>query len=118
VALDAGSGNNTLIGEEGNDLLAGGAGNDTYWFPADSALDSDTVTELAGEGTDLLNFASGTLTKAITLNLSSTFSEPVQHGGPGRAFGDFNPDPVGRGCHRERQRWGQGRYYHRQCPGQ
>ncbi len=55
--LDGGSGNDTLIGGAGDDALVGGpgidalfgnAGNDVYYV--DDAL--DTVTELAGEGTD------------------------------------------------------------------
>jgi trimeric autotransporter adhesin len=42
------SGNNVLNGGTGVDVMAGGAGDDTYQL--DSA--SETVTELAGEGTD------------------------------------------------------------------
>ncbi|MBR8829803.1 MAG: hypothetical protein N5P05_001242 [Chroococcopsis gigantea SAG 12.99] len=72
------SGNNTLIANDGNDNLNGGAGNDTIWggagndtvnggLGADSlvggagndsyTLDNagDTVTEIAGEGTDSLS---------------------------------------------------------------
>ena len=46
--LAGGAGNDTLNGGAGNDSMAGGAGDDS--FAVDSS--SDTVTELAGEGTD------------------------------------------------------------------
>ncbi len=41
-------GDDTLYGAAGNDTLIGGDGNDTYIIDAPG----DTVTELAGEGTD------------------------------------------------------------------
>ncbi|MBN3922907.1 cadherin-like domain-containing protein [Nostoc sp. NMS4] len=49
--LDGGDGNDFLDGGTGNDSLIGGAGNDTY------AVDniSDTITESANAGTDLVN---------------------------------------------------------------
>jgi Ca2+-binding RTX toxin-like protein len=48
--LDGGAGDDILIGGAGNDTLIGGAGDDQYLL--DSAL--DLVTELAGEGDDLV----------------------------------------------------------------
>jgi Ca2+-binding RTX toxin-like protein len=49
--LDGGAGNDTLDGGAGADLMKGGTGNDVYYV--DSA--SDVVTELANQGTDLVN---------------------------------------------------------------
>jgi len=46
--LSGGTGNDQIDGGAGSDTMVGGAGNDTYIV--DSTL--DTVTELAGEGTD------------------------------------------------------------------
>lgn len=48
--LTGGAGNDTLDGGEGNDTLLGGSGDDTYVIDADG----DVVTELAGEGADLV----------------------------------------------------------------
>lgn len=45
--LQGGDGNDTLNGGQGSDSMAGGAGDDVYY-----AFNDDTVTELAGEGTD------------------------------------------------------------------
>jgi Ca2+-binding RTX toxin-like protein len=49
--LEGGEGNDSLAGGEGADRMSGGVGDDTY-FASDA---SDVVTELAGEGTDLVN---------------------------------------------------------------
>ena len=68
------SGNNALNGGTGADTLIGGAGDDTY--TVDNA--SDAVTELAGEGTDLVS-ASVTFTlssnvESLTLSGSSALN--------------------------------------------
>jgi hypothetical protein len=49
--LTGGAGNDTLNGAAGADTLIGGAGNDTY--TVDNV--GDVITELSGEGTDLVN---------------------------------------------------------------
>nr|WP_275672481.1 calcium-binding protein [Thermomonas alba] len=51
--LTGGGGNDTLDGGTGNDTMLGGAGNDTYVVNATG----DVVTELASEGTDLIQSA-------------------------------------------------------------
>jgi Ca2+-binding RTX toxin-like protein len=59
--LTGNSGNNVLNGGLGNDTLAGGLGNDTYFIN----VATDIVTELAGQGTDLIQ-------SAITYSLVDT----------------------------------------------
>jgi Ca2+-binding RTX toxin-like protein len=75
-SLTGGNGNDSLYGDAGNDTLTGGAGddmltgstgNDVYVFNANTALGTDTVTEVAGEGTDRLNFSGSN--SSITVNL-------------------------------------------------
>ena len=60
--LNGGAGNDTLVGGVGIDTLAGGTGDDVYVVETGA----DRVTELAGEGTDLVqvavNLAGGTWT--------------------------------------------------------
>ena len=51
--LTGNNGNNVLDGGLGNDILAGGLGNDTYVIN----VATDIVTELAGQGTDLIKTA-------------------------------------------------------------
>ncbi len=51
--LTGNAGNNVLSGGTGNDTMAGGAGDDTYVVDAAG----DVVTEVAGEGTDLVQSA-------------------------------------------------------------
>ncbi|MFT7571548.1 MAG: Ca2+-binding RTX toxin-like protein, partial [Paracoccaceae bacterium] len=53
--ITGGAGNDTIDGGIGDDAMSGGAGNDSY--TVDSAL--DTVTELAGEGTDTISTGLG-----------------------------------------------------------
>lgn len=58
--LDGGAGADTLVGGGGDDVLAGGAGSDVYVIDAGSA----TITELAGEGTDVVRTALSAFTLA------------------------------------------------------
>ena len=50
-SLTGGAGNDSLNGNAGADTMVGGAGNDTYFVDNTS----DVTTELASEGTDLVN---------------------------------------------------------------
>jgi Ca2+-binding RTX toxin-like protein len=65
--LDGGAGTDTLTGGAGNDTLTGEAGDDTYSFDTDSALGTDTLNEVFGFGTDLLDFTASS--NALTVNL-------------------------------------------------
>jgi Ca2+-binding RTX toxin-like protein len=70
--LEAGTGNDTLNGGAGNDRLTGGGGNDVYGIDADVDLGTDTINEVAlTGGTDTLDFRS-TSGKNIAINLSLT----------------------------------------------
>jgi serralysin len=71
-----GAGNDTLTGASGNDTLQGEDGNDIYLFDVDSALGTDTLTESASGGVDLLNFAA-TTTVPLSVNLSQAASQTV-----------------------------------------
>jgi Ca2+-binding RTX toxin-like protein len=66
-ALIGGDGNDTLISDAGNDTLTGEAGDDTYTFDTDTALGTDTLNEVFGFGTDLLDFTASS--NALTVNL-------------------------------------------------
>ncbi|MCC6233547.1 MAG: hypothetical protein IT580_12930, partial [Verrucomicrobiales bacterium] len=83
--LVGGAGADTLIGlggpdrlegGAGNDSLSGGSGDDVYLFDADSALGSDTITELAGGGIDTLDF-SATATLGVVVDLSAALPQVV-----------------------------------------
>ena len=52
--LNGGAGNDTLAGGAGIDTLIGGSGDDTYVVVSVADVVADVVTELAGEGTDLI----------------------------------------------------------------
>ncbi|MFN7805549.1 MAG: M10 family metallopeptidase C-terminal domain-containing protein, partial [Planctomycetaceae bacterium] len=78
-SLNGAGNNDTLTGGLGDDTLAGGSGNDSYIYLANAALGSDTLVELAGEGIDLITFAT-TTTKAVTLNLGLTTTQTVTTG--------------------------------------
>jgi Ca2+-binding RTX toxin-like protein len=66
---------NVITGGAGNDTLAGGTGNDNYLFDADTNLGTDTLTETATGGTDLLDFT-GT-SAGVTLDLSLATAQVV-----------------------------------------
>ena len=80
VTFDGGAGNDVakggaetdlLNGGAGNDTLSGGKGDDTYLFGDADAPETDTVAELASEGTkDLLDFSA--VTGAVVVNLGTT----------------------------------------------
>jgi Ca2+-binding RTX toxin-like protein len=71
--LSGGAGNDTMIGGGGVDTMIGGTGNDTYTV----AAATDVVTELAGEGTDLIQ-SSITLTLVANVeNLTLTGTSAI-----------------------------------------
>ena len=80
VVLDGGAGKDLLlgtanadylIGGAGDDILRGGNGNDFYLFDADTNLGSDVLIELAGGGTDTIDFRA-TESQEITINLGDS----------------------------------------------
>ncbi|MBL8486051.1 MAG: calcium-binding protein [Rhodocyclaceae bacterium] len=72
--MSGGGGNDTLDGGAGADSLVGGAGDD--WFYVDSA--TDTVSENAGEGTDLVRASvTYTLSDADVENLTLAGSAAI-----------------------------------------
>ncbi|MBK8918189.1 MAG: hypothetical protein IPM73_09115 [Betaproteobacteria bacterium] len=86
--LVGGTGNDTLDGGAGNDILQGGLGDDTYTID----VLTDTVTEVAEEGTDLVkvsiatagggyvlgaNLENGTLINAVAYNLTGNALDNV-----------------------------------------
>ena len=68
-SLSGGLGNDVLDGGRGDDQLIGGKGHDTYLFADTGTVETDTLTELASQGTDVLDFSS--LTTAVTVKLTS-----------------------------------------------
>ncbi|WP_279381890.1 MULTISPECIES: M10 family metallopeptidase, partial [unclassified Pseudomonas] len=87
--LTGGAGSDTLDGGAGNDTLIGGTGNDTYIVDSQS----DTVTELAGEGHDVIrssvsytlsaNVEDGTLLGTANLNFAGNALDNVLTGNAG-----------------------------------
>nr|WP_308937254.1 calcium-binding protein [Duganella sp. 1411] len=79
--LTGGAGNDALIGGAGSDVLKGGTGDDTYMV-ADAG---DTVTELAGEGTDIVSTALASYT--LTANVENlAYTGTVGFTGTGNAL--------------------------------
>lgn len=68
--LVGGSGDDVLIGGNGNDALAGGFGSDTYLFAAvaGTIAETDTLTELTDQGTDVLDFSGISTPLAVELS--------------------------------------------------
>jgi Ca2+-binding RTX toxin-like protein len=77
--IDGGAGNDTLEGGADSDLMRGGSGNDVYRFRAAAAAETDTIIELAGQGTDRLDFAALAATTGVTANLASTTTTVATH---------------------------------------
>ena len=81
-SLSGGAGSDTLNGGAGNDTMIGGLGDDTYVVD----VATDVVTELAGEGTDLvqsaITFSLAALTNVENLTLTGT----TAINGTGNAF--------------------------------
>ncbi|MBU3698296.1 calcium-binding protein, partial [Dechloromonas sp.] len=77
--LTGGAGNDTLNGGSGYDTMVGGAGDDIYYV--DSA--SDIVTELAGEGFDVVN-------TTVTLTLAANAEALMLTNGYGSLNGNGN----------------------------
>jgi Ca2+-binding RTX toxin-like protein len=101
-------GNDTLRGENGNDMLNGGAGNDTMIggigddsYYVDSA--SDVVTELAGQGTDVVYstaFAYTLADNVETLSLATSTNSGVYGTGNAQSntiFGNANDNVLNGG---------------------
>ncbi|MEI6643950.1 MAG: calcium-binding protein [Novosphingobium sp.] len=74
-------GNDTINGAAGSDTMVGGQGNDTYFV--ENA--GDVVTELAGEGTDLVNTSISWTLSANVENLTLSGTAAVNGTGNGDA---------------------------------
>jgi Ca2+-binding RTX toxin-like protein len=73
--LNGGAGNDVLDGGAGADTLAGGAGNDTYYYEV-----GDTITELAGEGTDTLYVrGSYTIAAGASIDVVQTYGSSTTY---------------------------------------
>ncbi len=75
------SGDNLIDGGAGNDTMVGGAGNDTY--VVDST--SDSITELTGGGTDLVQSSATFTLGSFVDNLTLTGSGNINATGNGDA---------------------------------
>lgn len=68
-------GDDRILGVEGNDVLIGGLSNDRYVFATATTAETDSVTELPGQGADSLSFAA--LTTSVTVDLASDSAQAV-----------------------------------------
>jgi Ca2+-binding RTX toxin-like protein len=75
--LSGNGGNDTLNGAAGDDQLFGSLGDDTYAFSNPTAAESDSVTEVAGEGTDTLSFQNVTSDVSLSLVMSPAEQQSV-----------------------------------------
>ncbi|MEJ7595030.1 MAG: M10 family metallopeptidase C-terminal domain-containing protein, partial [Planctomycetaceae bacterium] len=66
---------NVITGGAGSDGMAGGGGNDTYVLRAATSAEFDSFVELAGGGTDTLDFSA--LTIALNVDLGSTSNQTI-----------------------------------------
>ena len=82
--LSGGSGNDTLDGGSGSDSMSGGLGNDTYIV--DNA--TDTVNELAGEGTDTVQAVINAYTLGANVE-NMTFIGSGNFSGTGNALNNI-----------------------------
>lgn len=73
--LRGGAGTDWLSGMEGSDSLYGGAGDDKYVFRSAATAELDTIVELAGEGTDTVDFTS--VKSGVRFNLALTGTQNV-----------------------------------------
>jgi Ca2+-binding RTX toxin-like protein len=98
--LNGGAGNDTLVGlgaadtlegGSGSDTVRGGVGNDLYVFRNAAASETDTLVELAGQGTDHLTFGDFAAANPVIVNLTSDTAlathtnRTVQTGAAGQA---------------------------------
>src|SRR5437773_3762346 len=79
--LIGGSGNDVLTGGDGTNALTGGSGDDRYVFG--DGIETDTVNELGGGGTDTLDFTAVTSDLQITSDktIISTIKSSLTQGG-------------------------------------
>lgn len=67
--ISAGGGNDTIRGGAGNDVLAGGLGDDVYTYEIGDGR--DTITEISGEGTDVIRLGQGISIDDLTFTTSA-----------------------------------------------
>ncbi len=68
TTVDGGDGDDVLESGYGNDALKGGRGDDTYVFNTMDTRGSDTIVEVANNGSDTLKFSGGW---ALSINLNA-----------------------------------------------
>ncbi|MEX2137906.1 MAG: calcium-binding protein [Pirellulales bacterium] len=73
--LDGGADNDSLTGSKGNDTLLGSTGDDTFVFAGGVNLDSDTITEAASAGYDVVDLSG--VVGGMQLDIASTSAQQV-----------------------------------------